>query len=267
MYMKKFSVLALVASFSFLTACAEKQSGQPQQDSQEKPKTEATVAEKSEKTAEPTEKMVEPAVSGTADDKPTTTSSLNELQPILAKRVLKVPASISKPKARDFALVFCKQFPGFGANELLQEYMNNPIAFKEKYVYVKVVDDRPNGYIKCEYIAPFDNQNNETVEVCRWMRSNGHSLVGVWMYSDNEAGPVGRAYAFYDFDPATGLMTPDAPTLATVGNTIKRFSCDDVVMHLPQKGKDLKLDFLEFGNGDFYISNNATLHWTGNQFK
>ena len=192
--------------------------------------------------------------------------SLSDMQKKLAGKTLQVSKSMSDPKARDFAQVFCKAFSSFGANALLLKYLKNPGAFDAKAENAKVVDDRPNGFVKCEKYALFDNQDDESFEACRWMRKNGHSLVGVFMHSSNDAGANEYAYAFYDYDPSTGIMKPDKDVLGRVADEIKQFRGDDLLIRLPQKGKDLELEFLELRDGDVYNSAISTLKWTGDGF-
>ena len=186
-----------------LVACGEKKAETSQDQKTEVEQTAKTEDEVAAKTD------TEETVDEPNDGKSAEPISLSDLQKTLVKQTLQVPKSISDPKARDFAQVFCEKYPAFGANALLLKYLQNPKAFNPKATVsmtlstenAKIVDDRPNGFLKCEKYALFDNQDDETFEACRWMRKNGHSLVGVFMHSSNDAGLNHHAYAFYDFDP------------------------------------------------------------------
>ena len=252
-----------------LVACGEKKAETSQDQKTEVEQTAKTEDEVVAKTD------TEETVDEPDDGKSAEPISLSDLQKTLVKQTLQVPKSISDPKARDFAQVFCEKYPAFGANALLLKYLQNPKAFNPKATVsmtlstenAKIVDDRPNGFLKCEKYALFDNQDDETFEACRWMRKNGHSLVGVFMHSSNDAGLNHHAYAFYDFDPASNMMIPDKDALDAVAYIIEEFSGDDIVIRLPQKGKDLEIESIELRDGDVYNSALFTLIWTGDKLQ
>ena len=252
-----------------LVACGEKKAETSQDQKTEVEQTAKTEDEVVAKTD------TEETVDEPYDGKSAEPLLLGDLQKTLVRQTLQVPTSISDPKARDFAQVFCEKYPAFGANALLLKYLQNPKAFNPKATVsmtlstenAKIVDDRPNGFLKCEKYALFDNQDDETIEACRWMRKNGHSLVGVFMHSSNDAGLNHHAYAFYDFDPASNMMIPDKEALNAVAYIIEEFGGDDIVIRLPQKGKDLEVESFELRDGDVYNSALFTLKWTGDKFQ
>ena len=261
----------MMTAFCLLLVCGLVACGEKKGESSQDKTAEVELADSTEDTTIAKEDT-EDALDINADDEPL---SLSDLQKTLVRKTLQVPKSISDPKARDFAQVFCEKFEAFGANALLLKYLQNPKAFNPKATIsvtlstenAKIVDDRPNGFLKCEKFALFDNQDDESIEACRWMRKNGHSLVGVFMHSSNDAGANHHAYAFYDYDPATNLMTPDKDALGTLANIIEEYGGDDIVIRLPQKGKDLEIESIELRDGDVYNSAHFTLKWTGDKFQ
>ena len=62
-------------------------------------------------------------------------------------------------------------------------------------------------------------------------------------------------------------MTPDKEALNAVAYIIEEFSGDDIVIRLPQKGKDLEIESIELRDGDVYNSALFTLIWTGDKLQ
>lgn len=265
--MRKVTFFAPAIGLMLLMSCGEKKAEPAQPATNEPRQTEAKAAEGDGLTAIDEQSTSSPQVTPASEQQTTPSGRLGDLQPTLARQAIKMPQNAEKPKARDFARAFCQRYSDFGACALLLKYLQSPNAFDAKAENAKVVDDRPNGYVRCDKMALFDMQDDETIEACRWMRSNGHSLVGVFMHSANDAGVNHYAYAFYDYDPATNVMTPDEAALDAVATAQRRFGGNDLVLHLPQKGKDLTLEFLTLEAGDVTDAVKTTLHWTGDKFQ
>ena len=95
--------------------------------------------------------------------------------------------------------------------------------------------DYKNGYA-C--VQPGDTDEDRLFAAV-WKRSNGHRLLGVWLYTpsaDNRSKPDGKVLCFYDYDPKTETMTPEKD------NAVTRFQPSKdcyVEINLPARGKDV----------------------------
>ena len=69
------------------------------------------------------------------------------------------------------------------------------------------------------------------MEACVWRRDNGHRLFAICMGGPTD--PEIEVVCFYDYDPATETMTPEASPADTFKPTEEYYN-----YNLPHKGKD-----------------------------
>ncbi len=91
----------------------------------------------------------------------------------------------------------------------------------------ETIVDRKNGYL-CEDSGGTDS---DYMEACVWRRNNGHRLFAIRMGGPTD--PEIEVVCFYDYDPTTEMLTPEAGPADTFKPTEEYYS-----YHLPQKGKD-----------------------------
>ena len=93
--------------------------------------------------------------------------------------------------------------------------------------------DRPHGYLRAVYTTEGNIDPNQTLEVCYWRTDTDHRLVAVCRYSD-----IGTyILIFYDYNPATGLMTPLArPPFEDFHELL-----GELIVQLPREGKDIHM--------------------------
>ena len=93
--------------------------------------------------------------------------------------------------------------------------------------------DRPHGYLRAVYTTEGNIDPNQTLEVCYWRTDTDHRLVAVCRCSD-----IGTyILIFYDYNPATGLMTPLArPPFEDFHELL-----GELVVQLPREGKDIHM--------------------------
>jgi len=92
--------------------------------------------------------------------------------------------------------------------------------------------DRPHGYLRaCYTFGEGGIDPNQILEVCYWRTD--HRLVAVCSYSD-----IGTyILIFYDYNPATGLMTPLAqPPFEDFHELL-----GELIVQLPREGKDIHM--------------------------
>ena len=91
--------------------------------------------------------------------------------------------------------------------------------------------DRPHGYLRAVYTTEGNIDPNQTLEVCYWRTDTDHRLVAVCSYSD-----IGTyILIFYDYNPATGLMTPlTQPPFEDFHELL-----GELIVQLPREGKDI----------------------------
>ena len=94
--------------------------------------------------------------------------------------------------------------------------------------------DRPHGYLRaCYTFGEGGIDPNQILEVCYWRTDTDHRLVAVCSYSD-----IGTyILIFYDYNPATGLMTPLAqPPFEDFHELL-----GELIVQLPSEGKDIHM--------------------------
>ena len=98
---------------------------------------------------------------------------------------------------------FNQKWPTVEGNSIVAK--TNPSLVKGETYKGRVTIDRENGFVESPYV---DDENTPAVQACVWKRKNGHRLFAVHfgMYSD----VVPNFACFYDYDPATKTLTPEA---------------------------------------------------------
>ena len=93
--------------------------------------------------------------------------------------------------------------------------------------------DRPHGYLRAVYTTEGNIDPNQTLEVCYWRTDTDHRLVAVCRCSD-----IGTyILIFYDYNPATRLMTPLAqPPFQDFHELL-----GELIVQLPREGKDIHM--------------------------
>ena len=93
--------------------------------------------------------------------------------------------------------------------------------------------DRPHGYLRAVYTTEGNIDPNQTLEVCYWRTDTDHRLVAVCRCSD-----IGTyILIFYDYNPATGLMTPlTQPPFQDFHELL-----GELIVQLPREGKDIHM--------------------------
>ena len=110
--------------------------------------------------------------------------------------------------------------------------------------------DRPHGYLRAVYTTEGNIDPNQTLEVCYWRTDTDHRLVAVCRCSD-----IGTyILIFYDYNPATGLMTPLArPPFEDFHELL-----GELIVQLPREGKDIHMKSWWAGGPA-----SLTLRWNG----
>ena len=161
-----------------------------------------------------------------------------------------IRVNIAHPKAliHDLAQAFCGQYTNYVPNSCAVKFLKNPSAHDpEKNGYHAEVAPR-NGFMRCDIGAQFDHK----VEMCYWRRPNGHSLVGVLMLAAGEGERSFSSLLFYDYDPATHIMTPDVKVCNTVNGILSKHK-GSRFMSLPKEGKDIRVSTVEWSETDDFV--------------
>ena len=93
--------------------------------------------------------------------------------------------------------------------------------------------DRPNGYLRAVYTIEGIKTPHQVLEVCYWRTDTDHRLVAVCYYNDLGTDLL----LFYDYNPATGLMTP----LAQLPFQDFHEFLHELIVQLPREGKDIHM--------------------------
>ncbi len=158
-----------------------------------------------------------------------------------------------------FALAFCSEFANHKPNEVLRDYIES----NKKNSEFEIQDHRKTGFMSCLFMAQYD----WNTVCCFWNRNNGHKLVAFWLIEAHESDPIDEhLLTFYDYNPTTDIMTPDAALSKKVDEAMNKF--DTYTVKLPDQGKDIELvgHKIDFEN-DSAENTYYLLRWNGYDFK
>lgn len=124
---------------------------------------------------------------------------------------------------------FNLQYPTYSGSEFLKD-VDRPESERQWLITL----DRPNGF--ASFAEGSDDASSESMQACVWKRSNGHKLFAISF--EQQSSKVKAFTAFYDLDPATGILKPEK-------SLAKLFTPNNpkgiVHISLPQHGKDMKV--------------------------
>ena len=155
-----------------------------------------------------------------------------------------------RPTIADFARAFLQQYPTPLNTAALAKLDGK--AAQPKSCTLEYLLDAPSGYLRYSFHENTCNRTDyPTMEMCYWRTDAGHCLVAV-----NGNTYMGNLLlVFYDYDPATGLMTPlSKPPFKDLHDDVREF-----IVQLPRKGKDIHME----GWSDRSAPAPLTLRWDG----
>ncbi|MBQ8988409.1 MAG: hypothetical protein IJ067_01795 [Prevotella sp.] len=156
---------------------------------------------------------------------------------------MSIPAAKQNGGIIQLVEAFNKAWPTYSVTEFLKD-AKRPADHQQWIITV----DRLNGFVS--FAEGSDDQASEVMQACVWKRSDGHKLFAVAFMQ--HASEVRAFTAFYDYDPATGILRPQQ-ALADLftPNEPKGF----ITISLPQHGKDMKVQeyFINAGRGITHI--------------
>ena len=138
-----------------------------------------------------------------------------------------------RPTIADFARAFLQQYPTPLNTAALAKLDGK--APQPKSCTLEYLLDAPSGYLRYGFHENTCNRTDyPTMEMCYWRTEAGHCLVAV-----NGNTYMGNLLlVFYDYDPATGLMTPrTALPFKDFYDDVREF-----IVQLPRKGKDIHME-------------------------
>ena len=151
------------------------------------------------------------------------------------RRPLRVQTAADKqPTITDFARAFAsadqEEDPLFSTTLARLDGRQPKLPQGERF---SCLIDRPHGYLRAVYTTEGNIDPNQTLEVCYWRTDTDHRLVAVCRCSD-----IGTyILIFYDYNPATGLMTPLArPPFEDFHELL-----GELIVQLPREGKDIHM--------------------------
>ena len=224
-------------------------------------------AENDSKAAEKAETVEKAENAAAVDEGAATEATGGEVSEIIniknlwQEKTIAVEPAAAATGIRQFALAFCGQFPEYEPNRFLREYLQDPKGYdREATGYFVEVNDR-NGFAFCRFMAEYSTD----VDCCYWKCDNGHCLVAFWLVEEHENDvATGKAALFYDYDPATGKMSPRPEWTVMIENAVK--AADDYNITLPEEGKDIIITKFTDSGDDSYDSTSQTMKWNGQGF-
>lgn len=203
--------------------------------------------------------------------------TIESIREVWADQTIKVDAGTATPGIKEFTFAFCNMYPQCATNEALRQYLSSPDAanVNEYEVALKSNDEDfvfnyhincapPKGYIRCMA----ETQTDRFTYGCFWNRNNGHKLFAAFIEECWETASWDQCLVmFYDYDPATGIMTPEPALTSMIEQRMKHYNSYSV--SLPEDGKDITvLGFLydeDDESGDFDLVE-LKMKWDGMTF-
>ena len=184
-----------------------------------------------------------------------------------AEKPIKVGAGEGKVGIGQLAKAFCQTYPQCETVNAMGEYLKTPNNDGEPIsvdglMYDVEVDQR-NGFARCMMLV----ETSPFMDACYWNRKNGHKLFAAYMEEAHESGAYAEILlVFYDYDPATDVMTPDADVNAMFEEYMK--NPDDYALRLPQEGKDIIVyNYVYDEENDSAKTSEITFIWNGDTFE
>lgn len=193
-------------------------------------------------------------------------------------KTLKVDTDNKLPAIKQFALAFCKAYPQCKTNEAMLKYLNDPKAVvKDEYsITINNPDDNyddefliycnsRNGFIR----SMEEIQTDRFTYLCYWNRKDNHKLVAAYMEECWESADWDQCLAlFYDYDPATGIMTPEPALTEMIEKRMEGYNAYWVT--LPEEGKDITVSGLYVNDDEDFDDDECepfVLKWNGTTFE
>lgn len=200
---------------------------------------------------------------------------ISDIRKAWTTKTLTVSGDKSKVGIKEFTKTFCKAWPQCGTNKALKEFFASPNAGKNEF-RIETADPRTsghtfgyqitcnprNGYIRCMG----EIQTDRFTYTCYWNRKNGHKLFAAFMEECWESADWDQCLVvFYDYDPATGIMTPEPALTKMIEKRAKDYLVYYVI--LPEQGKNIDVVCVESQEEDASADETFTLVWNGTTFK
>ena len=203
-----------------------------------------------------------------ATDTPTEEVVLEEIDELDAIRSIRnewgakpitVEGDKDKAGIEQFALALCMTYPDFVVNKMLGDYLIAPQEYENELYGID--NQSNNGFVRCMMRVETPHET----DACYWNRKNGHKLFAAYMQAGYENGDGEDLVVFYDYDPATGIMTPEPELTDKLEKQGKDFDYYEV--RLPQEGKDIILYVCtENKELDNYDCDEQKVKWNGMTF-
>lgn len=166
------------------------------------------------------------------------------------EKPLTLDASVAKPTIRDFLIALAD----VSRSPMIQQ-TGAAVRFPSNSELDVLEIDVPNGYILAGYSAENHiNGDYRAIECCYWRMKNGHSLFAVNHLMSYDA----LALNFYEYDPATHILTP-SPLITSYEGIPIGYNCRNV---LPRVGKSIQMVDAE---NVYHLM--ATQTWNGERFE
>ena len=253
---KVLTAIMLVATVMFFSACGNKAGNGETQDS-------TAVAENASQEVEDAD-----------DEYEVPERTIVSIRQTWIDKALKVDAN-NKVGIKDFAQTFCEAYPQCKTNDALRRYFSNPDAATKNEYSLEIDNpeyDYPdefeiscnpgNGFIRCMQVI----QTDRYTFACYWNRKNGHKLVAFYMEECWEQVDWDQCLiCFYDYDPATGVMTPEPALTEMIEKRMKQYELCYYIQ-LPEEGKDIEVTGVDSMEEDACADESFILKWDGMTF-
>lgn len=198
--------------------------------------------------------------------------NINPIKKEWEGKTIKVERGNSAVGIKQMALAFCQTYPKCATNKAIMDYLLSPDANKESCDITSVSDEGSLQYhIECSprngHIYTMKMvETGPVTDACFWNRKNGHKLFAAHMEAGHENGKCGEELVvFYDYDPATDVMTPEPAITNMIEERAK--GKDSYSVALPKEGTDIEVSLYTIDReNNSADSESLTLKWNGTSF-
>ena len=185
-------------------------------------------------------------------------SGIDAIKKVWANKAFDLDAGDITPNIETYALAICKTYPQFDLNKTLADYLVDGTYNEDEY---EIINDKKNGYIHCLWKVQYTN----LTDVCYWNRKDGTQLVAAYMEDNSESDPTENLVAFYSYNHAVGVMTPEPALTKMIEERMQKYDAYSVV--LPRNGKDIQvIGYIVDEENDNADSKELKLKWDGQTF-
>ena len=202
---------------------------------------------------------------------------IETIRKVWADKSLTVDGDKSKVGIKELMKAFSGAYPQCETNEALRRYFADKDAAGKDEFSLEIEQKESNYPTRYDITCNARNgfirsmgwvETDRFTYGCFWNRKNGHKLFAAYMDECWESASWDQCLVvFYDYDPATGTMTPEPELTNMIEKRAKGYTC--YYLDLPEEGKDIQMTVVDDHGNDMdedWTEESFVLKWDGQSF-